>query len=770
MRKSRNDIIRLVIYIVVAIISFLADIFVFNEISLTHINTLVTTCFSALVSIAGIWVACYLLFLELFRDRYQMQFLKKNLYTSMKENFFFVIYCLFFGTIVMALSIGVISAIVFSALTIVTIAEILIKIFKANKSLMINSHIDKLQQELEEKIKTGKKLAFSELKDYRYLYDECIVKEEYYTIQNIVEKSGDLFRTFLKNSIGKLETKDLEKSFEAILEFNSMQLDFCKNIKSELLITKIAKQQYENLKFCIDNFQSDWYKRYLDDLKFYFTSKKDLNSKNQITKDLFYYMHKIVWHLIEIDKDDLAEHTIDVIQEHVSAFKFAYKDTEIDNFAMYNYLTLNKCQDENKDSWFVKISDKLNAFANSIYIKDIPFQTVKSYYALIFHYYYDKDKHKALDFCENTVQTFNYDINSVEFTSFKYYCINELYKLAENDDAFMEKVFYLHLEILQRSISIKNKPDMILLPELDVIILRNNPIREKYEKYLEKFNSLLNTCIIENEATHFYKFLNCINEVLSKTKSQNKDIQIALLDTYLWAINRSKNLANKNFYKISFELLERSIHEMDKEKAISENLGKHIIHVLSDFAKSLSFDNHEIINASIDLLRNFSSDEKTLYFILRFPERKEQLYRSLFNIGTNCIENNYEEGVRRISNTLGWSIISCLKQPYAESTNYLIDRAIDLYDISTKMKTSITTQVFIVTLFTTVGAFCCKDAKLYPFRNRIIEKLNVPMETIETAAKLRTCESDTWNDLFENKTEQLTNEFLKVYREKHSLK
>lgn len=340
MRKSRNDIIRLVIYIVVAIISFLADIFVFNEISLTHINTLVTTCFSALVSIAGIWVACYLLFLELFRDRYQMQFLKKNLYTSMKENFFFVIYCLFFGTIVMALSIGVISAIVFSALTIVTIAEILIKIFKANKSLMINSHIDKLQQELEEKIKTGKKLAFSELKDYR----------------------------------------------------------------------------------------------------------------------------------------------------------------------------------------------------------------------------------------------------------------------------------------------------------------------------------------------------------------------------------------------------------------------------------------------SIDLLRNFSSDEKTLYFILRFPERKEQLYRSLFNIGTNCIENNYEEGVRRISNTLGWSIISCLKQPYAESTNYLIDRAIDLYDISTKMKTSITTQVFIVTLFTTVGAFCCKDAKLYPFRNRIIEKLNVPMETIETAATLRTCESDTWNDLFENKTEQLTNEFLKVYREKHSLK
>ena len=204
MCKSRKNIFRLIIYIIVAVVAIAIDIFIFKNLSYTHIDTLVTTCFSALVSIAGIWVACYLLFLELFRDRYQMQLLKKNLYNSMKENFFFVIYCLFFGTIVMALSIGVISAVVFSFLTIVTIAEILIKIFKANKSLMINSHIDKLQEELEEKIKTGKKLTFAELKDYRFLYDECIVKEEYYTIQNIVEKSGELFRTFLKNSIGAL--------------------------------------------------------------------------------------------------------------------------------------------------------------------------------------------------------------------------------------------------------------------------------------------------------------------------------------------------------------------------------------------------------------------------------------------------------------------------------------------------------------------------------------------------------------------------------------
>lgn len=84
------------------------------------------------------------------------------------------------------------------------------------------------------------------------------------------------------------------------------------------------------------------------------------------------------------------------------------------------------------------------------------------------------------------------------------------------------------------------------------------------------------------------------------------------------------------------------------------------------------------------------------------------------------------------------------------------------------MNTSVTTQIFIVTLFTTIGAYCCKNVKLYPFRNRIIENFNAPIETIETAAKLRTCESDMWNELFDNKTEKLTSEFLKAYKEKHT--
>lgn len=763
-----KDYIALTIYAIVSIVSIVLDL-CFFDISLKHIDTLVITCFSSLISISGIWVGCYLLFLELFRDRYQLNLLKSNYHNSMKRTFFSVVYCVIFGILIMSFSLEAISSISFCLMTSYTIVEIFIKIFASNKSLMITSHINKLEKDLEKKLESGCTLSSNDIKDYRYLFDECVVKEEYFTIQNMVENGGQLFRTFLKNCIGKTTIDNLEKSFETILKFNCIQLDLCKSINSNLLLTKIAIQQYENLKFCIDNLQTEWYKRYLNDIKFYLTFKKETTaSQNEIASNLFYMMHKIVLYLIENNNDSLAEHTLDTIQTHISKYRFVHKDAELKNFASYNYHLLNKCQEIGNEKWFIKISENLKEFPKSINFKDVKFNTYKSYYALIFNYFCKNDKNKALLFCESTIKTFDYDINSYEFSSFKYYCINELYSLSENDEQFKEKVYTLHIEILNRSLSAQNKPDIIVIPDLNEIILSSNYDKEKYERNIDKFQSILNTCIIENEATHFYKFLRCINDVIVKTESRQKDIQILLLNVYFWSIYRSRNLANRNFYKISFELLEQAIIDLDKERVISDNLGKFIINEISEFAKKTNYDNSEIIISSINLLSEFIEDGKSLFFIINSPERKKQLYRSLYCIGTDCIENSYEEGIRRISNAIGWAIISCIKHSSIDHAYYLIDRAIDLYELSIKMDFSKATQVFIATLFTTIGAYCSKNHNLYNYRKRIIEKSTITLDILKIAAKIRTSESEIWNDLLDNKPEELTSIFLAEYKKKHS--
>ena len=137
--------------------------------------------------------------------------------------------------------------------------------------------------------------------------------------------------------------------------------------------------------------------------------------------------------------------------------------------------------------------------------------------------------------------------------------------------------------------------------------------------------------------------------------------------------------------------------------------------------------------------------------------------RSLFNIGTACIENNFEEGLCRVSNSLGWLIIYSLKHATQGHTMYLIGRAQELFSLAKKMDISKKTQMFMLTLFTTVGVYCCKDASFTPHRDAIIDSIkDESVERIKVAVDLRTSENDMWNDLYDDRTDYLTKEFLKA--------
>ena len=71
--------------------------------------------------------------------------------------------------------------------------------------------------------------------------------------------------------------------------------------------------------------------------------------------------------------------------------------------------------------------------------------------------------------------------------------------------------------------------------------------------------------------------------------------------------------------------------------------------------------------------------------------------------------------------------------------------------------------MFMLTLFTTVGSYCCKDTSYLHYRDAIIDSIkDESIERIKIAVSLRTSENDMWNDLYDNRTEYLTKEFLKT--------
>ena len=94
------------ILIVFAIASVIIDIVLksgcntFNEIN--------RILFSLVTVIAGFWVTCYLLFLQIYKDRYPLKFLQHKYLPMMKYNITYVIYCIIFGCLIIIKNGGIV--------------------------------------------------------------------------------------------------------------------------------------------------------------------------------------------------------------------------------------------------------------------------------------------------------------------------------------------------------------------------------------------------------------------------------------------------------------------------------------------------------------------------------------------------------------------------------------------------------------------------------------------------------------------------------------
>ena len=203
---------------------------------------------------------------------------------------------------------------------------------------------------------------------------------------------------------------------------------------------------------------------------------------------------------------------------------------------------------------------------------------------------------------------------------------------------------------------------------------------------------------------------------------------------------------------------------MDKNNAISSDLGQTIIRDIAHCADSSNKEDKKLTVLAIDLLFSFLNKDATIQFVSNDPDQKRLLFKSLFNIGTNCIENNFEEGLRRVSNAIGWLIIGSIKQTTEGLAIYLIERANELLYISKKMEVTQKTYMFLLTLYTTVGAYCCKERHYKRYLDCVIKGIKGESpEQIKVAVSLRTSENDVWNELFEGKTKKLTAEFVRQF-------
>ena len=707
--------------------------------------------------------------MELYKDRYQFTMIKSKQLPIMLYKLIDVLFLVIIGVSILMIGHGVIAPIYYTGLSVLIIVQIFIMVYNTNKSIMVSTYIDDFATKIKEELnKREIENLKPTLKKIESIIDESIVKEEYYVAQNLSEKTGDVFRDFLKNSIGKEQTETI---FKCVVSLNINQLRLCENSKPDSLRQKIIAQQYQNLQFCLDNYQTEWFKRYLKKYgQYVFQTQKDYEGDNQGHVEDLYIVYKfLAIQLVDENNVELLKYMIDDIRVITSSLVFMNKNTNLQNYTNLLTYVINYCNKKNKTD-FEFLNKEFVSYSRFIFELKNAFDDVKVYYALLFNEMKQLDIKKAIKFYEDIFDNTSPAICNSSFIEFKQYCIKEfLQNIPKEDACNRAKVFKFHVNSLIEIIDAEIRYNgLFFLPDFEEEILQNQYNQSKITEIINEVKKVINHSILKDNISSLFQLLSSINKIFEKTTKQDKEIQIALFDVYAWLLNKTKTVTNKQFFEISYDMLEQAIALLDKNRAISDDFGKYIIKNLANSALQSGAESIKI--PIIEILFSFLQEGKEKNFVVTAIEKKDLLYRSIFNIGVNCIENNYEEGLRSASNAIGWLTIYTIKQMTNNLTHYLIERAIELYKISKKMEVSEKTLTFSLTLFTTVGMYCCKKPAYRGFLYKIYSGLKgVEIEKLKVAVDIRTSENDTWNDLFDKKTDELRAVFLREYKNVNSL-
>lgn len=755
--------------IFVLIVALIMDfIFKFDNEIFGRINNLL---FSTITVIAGFWVTCYLLFLQVYKDRYPLKILQEKYLPQMKSNLTYILLALIVGCIVHIVDNTFIVNIIYILSSLFAIFIIMKSVYDTSKTIMLNTYIDEFCNEislkLENKENSIKQSAVDEIK---YVLDECIVKEEYDVVRNINAKMGKIFEKFLANSLRLIEdgenSKSIEVSFQRIIDIGIYELRLCREINSDLLIAEIVGQQVSNIDFCIEADQYEKYKNYINELTDLTYHGYSTENKKLISNCYSIYL-SIVKRLLELERSEWILYLVKQLYSMSNSLSFVINDVNLKHFASLIVFALLNCKNE---QIYKQLYDIFEKYTQLICKMSSGFSKIKIYYALYFEdIIRKKDKELLRQFLDIIIDDSIEYGNDIEWIEFKFYCLKEVYDI---EDALDFEVRDYHIKLVVDIIEMKEiYTGYMFLPDFQRLLFVTDHSKEKIDIICEDIYFLLSKCIISNNISMFYFIIQKIEKCIINADAQKKEVQFAIFEIWVWLLQRTKTVDNKHFVEIIFKELEHILRELDKKDYISNDFGNKIIYDLCSLARDVDSDSYELVVRIIDMLHGFLKQSKELHFFNKFKDKKERLYRGVFNIAISCIENNFEEGLRRSSNALGWFTIYSIDNGTIKSTKYLLNLEKGMLQIAKEMKVSQKTQIFILTLFTTVGMYCCKRNVNKINKNHINEILyiikDVDKDDINTSIKIRTYENDMWDSLFEKETEYVKNEFLKAYDNFH---
>ena len=761
--KYWKEILYCILFILISIIILIiGKIKNINNWDLSNISS---NIFNSLIALISIWISGYFILIQLYKNTYPMEIIEKDFLKKVKNILLFTVINLIIGILVLTVFDDNISQIYFIILFVISMAVIFYNTYMINRTFTLNTYVDKYFCDLKDKLDSNKinESDVNEVfKKMHKFFDECTVKEEYYVCNNIAQKNGELFQKLIEKCNVLLISKEQEKEklaeyiFKEIIMTGIYQIKNSRHIENNDFISELFYQQEENIKLCIKIKNIEWFKEYVKKINLLAKEYQD----SEILKELYFIDRNIGEFLLKQDKYYFEWYINELYSMNLS-LKYLYDNINLKYFSKLLIGMLVIDNEEYNGEHYEFLKTILKKFTRDItHIRD-EIKDIVVYYQLYGSQIINsKNKEQVKEFIKILTDKDNRTIDDEKWNGFILYYLNEtIEEWKEFGKDNRKLIIDMILDLLLKDTKTNY---FSFLPQYPKIILENTYDMNVINEICDEFDELLIRLMINNNANMFYYILQELRDSILKLDKKDKLIQEKLFKICMNVLSKSINTNNKNFIELTCATLDNIVEGLDKDRKISDKFGKYIIEEISDMIIYRAKINEGDAIYLIYLLSGFLEDGKEYYFVSSDNAKKKLLYKSIYNIGISCIENNMEDAVRTVSNTLGWYIIRSIDKDTSELTNYIIDRTIDLYRIAQNMQISLKTQVFIMTLFTTVGTYCCKENKYRQYLVKILNLLkNLDIGKIKTAIELRTNENTMWDKLYDGKTEQLTQQFLK---------
>lgn len=724
--------------------------------------------FGNLLSLIAIWISGYFILIQLYKNTYPMEIIEKNFLKKVKIILMFSIANILIGLLVLTKFNDFISRLYFIILFVFNVIIIFYNIYMINRTFTLNTYIDKYFKNIEEDLEKNilkKDTVDNIFCNIRKFFDECIIKEEYYVCNNISKKNEELFQQLIKHCnqlflSGNKEEEELAKYiFNEIINSGCYQIESAKKINNKSYLGELFEQQEKNIKLCLKINNFEWFEMYIREIN----RTVSKNGDKEILENLYNMNENIGLCLLD-EKKIYFDWFIKEIYNLNLSFKCLYDNVNFKYFTKLMTILLINDIEEHKGKNYETMKEVLNNFTQKITNIESNIQDVVIYYQLYGNEIIEKRNLNLVKDFINIITNENNGLTDDEkWNSFILYYLNvtanEWNELGKCNRKLIIEI------ILDLVLKDSNNNYFSFMPNYTKIIFDNRCSTNDINDICNEFEELLTRLAINNNSGMFYYVLKELKKAILNLETKDRLVQEKLFEICITILSRTVNIKNKKFIEITIGVIDDIVEQLDKDRKISDKFGKHIIEKISNIVISRSrIDENDAVSL-ICLLYGFIEDGKEYNFILSDNAKKKLLYKNIYNIGISCIENNKENAVRTVSNTLGWCIIRSINKDNSDLTKYIIDRTIDLYRIAENMQVSEKTLIFIMTLFTTVGTYCCKQANYKPYLDEIMKVLkNVDYMRIKTAIELRTNENTMWDNLYENNTKQLTKKFLEILK------